>query len=254
LLRYYIRLDDAHDKMNLDNWIKIINLLNKYKISSIIGVIPDNKDFNIMFGNKIKNFWGIIKEWQDVGHIIAIHGLNHLILTKEAGLVPKNNRSEFAGLSLEEQYKKLQKSIKIFEKNKIFTDIFIPPFHSFDLNTLKALKKLNINILYEGVSFYPYKEYDIYFMPQQYNFFKKRQMGVWSVCLHPNEMEDKDFANLEIFIQNNIQYFKNDFYEVLFNFTKKRNLLDKLFFYQYFFKRKLYLMKQNLKGIKFDKN
>jgi len=254
LLRYYIRLDDAHDRMNLSKWNKIIKLLDKYDIKAIIGVIPENKDKAIVYNNKIENFWEIIKHWQNNSHIIGIHGLNHLKITNNSGLVPKNNKSEFAGLTLDEQIIKLKKSKRIFDLNKINVKIFIPPFHSFDYNTLKALKYININVLYDGISFYPYKERGIILVPQQYNYFKKRKKGVWSICLHPSDISNNELLKLEKFIQDNRKNFKNDFFETIFKFNRNRNLIDRMFFYWFFIRRKIYFFKKNMLKVINDRN
>ena len=248
MLRYYVRLDDAHHKMDLDKWIKIIKLLDKYNIKAIIGVIPDNKDDEINYNYQIDNFWDIIKKWQNNGHIIGLHGLNHLKLTKKAGIIPKNNRSEFAGLSFNEQLNKIKISKQFFKQNDIDTNIFIAPFHSFDINTIKALKQENIHIIYDGISLYPYREYEVLFVPQQYNFFKKRKKGIWSVCLHPSEMKEEEIFALEKFIKENKEYFKNDFFEVIEKFNRKKSIEDMIFFYKYFLRRKLFLLKKKIKG------
>ena len=73
MLRYYIRLDDAHCHMDIAKWEEVISFLDSIGIKAIIGVIPNNKDREINFKSNV-NIWEIVKEWELSGHIIALHG------------------------------------------------------------------------------------------------------------------------------------------------------------------------------------
>ncbi len=50
-----------------------------------------------------------------------------------------HNRSEFAGLALEEQREKVRKGVAVFQEHGIVPRVFFAPGHTFDRNTLKAL-------------------------------------------------------------------------------------------------------------------
>jgi len=234
--------------MDLKKWIDIIELLDSYNIKAIIGVIPDNKDEEINFSYNT-DFWEIINSWKVNGHIIALHGLNHLKLTKDSGVIPKNKRSEFSALTLKEQSLKIKKGIDKLALYKIDIDIFIAPFHSFDKNTLKALKTNGINIVYDAISFYPYSEENILFFPQQNNYFIKKKFGIWSICLHPSSMTGDEFLRMENFIINNKNDFKNDFFEIAENYkSNSRTIFDILYYYYYFIRRYLFLVKKRIKN------
>ena len=43
-----------------------------------MGVIPNNKDEELLNYPKRENFWGIVKKWQSKGWEIAMHGYNHI--------------------------------------------------------------------------------------------------------------------------------------------------------------------------------
>lgn len=63
---FLIRLDDASEYMDFNKWSKMEALLNKYLIKPIVGVIPNNKDNNLV--NKYKKdikFWAMVRSWQD---------------------------------------------------------------------------------------------------------------------------------------------------------------------------------------------
>ena len=47
--KYLIRIDDICEGLNVVNFYKIIDILNRYKIKPIIAVIPLNKDKNLVF-------------------------------------------------------------------------------------------------------------------------------------------------------------------------------------------------------------
>ena len=98
---FIIRLDDASNYMNHDNWDRMELLLNKYNIKPIVGIIPNNKDIELLNYSNDSKFWEKAKKWEKKGWIIAMHGYEHLYLTKNGGINPIQYRSEFAGLSLE---------------------------------------------------------------------------------------------------------------------------------------------------------
>ena len=41
---YILRLDDASDYMDVEKWSRMEELLDKYQIKPLVGVIPDNQD------------------------------------------------------------------------------------------------------------------------------------------------------------------------------------------------------------------
>ena len=64
--KYLIRIDDICEGLNVVNFYKIIDILNRYKIKPIIAVIPLNKDKNLVFPESIygETFWKLIKNWK----------------------------------------------------------------------------------------------------------------------------------------------------------------------------------------------
>ncbi len=206
--KYIIRLDDACPTMNGRNWKRVEKLLNSYDIKPIVAVIPNNKDPKLMIDKVNKEFWREVKRWQDKKWDIALHGFEHRYVTKERSLVPINEYSEFAGLPLDKQKDKIREAINIFKQHNINCNIWVAPAHSFDKNTIKALKdESNIDIISDGIAWSPYYQYDMHWIPQQ--LWKPREMpfGVWTICYHPDEMKDKDFEILENFLEKNSKKF-----------------------------------------------
>ena len=77
-MKILIRFDDIAENMNWRLMDKCEQLLDKYNIKPIIGVIPNNKDSVLKSFPKKENFWEIIRKWQLKGWEISMHGYNHL--------------------------------------------------------------------------------------------------------------------------------------------------------------------------------
>jgi len=206
--KYIIRFDDACPTMDKKKWNKIEELCDKYNIKPIVAVIPNNEDPQQIKNEFDNTFWQKVKSWQEKGWHIALHGYEHVYISKSSGFVPFNYESEFAGLSYEEQVNKIKAGWKIFQKHGIKANIWVAPSHTFDRNTLKALKEhTTIEIISDGVALFPFYRFGFKWIPQQVWRFRKMPFGVWTGCFHPNEMSDKEFNDLENFIKKNYKNF-----------------------------------------------
>jgi len=226
--KYIIRLDDASPTMNRDNWKRVEMLLNSYNIKPIVAVIPNNRDPKLMIDRENSEFWLDVKRWQDRNWEIALHGFEHKYATKHKSIVPINDYSEFAGVSLDKQREKIREGIKIFREHNISCRAWIAPAHSFDENTIKALKEeSSIYIISDGIAWSTYYEYNIYWIPQQ--LWRPREMpfGTWTICYHPDEMKDRDFEILENFLEKNHNKFTS--IDNLKLNKKPKSLLEKVF-------------------------
>lgn len=235
--KYLLRLDDASDYMDVEKWQRMENLLDKYGIKPLVGIIPDNKDASLIYNYKQDlTFWNKVLSWKNKGWELALHGCYHKYTTKEGGVNPVNKRSEFAGVSLDEQRKMIRHGIDILKQYGIVTNVFFAPSHTFDKNTLIALKEeSNIRIISDTIANDVYFENDFYFIPEQSGRVRNLPFKLCTFCYHPNTMSDKDFENLEIFLKK--YYFK--FVAVKEIELKKRlkSLFDKLLHFMYFVKR-----------------
>ena len=233
---YLLRLDDASEYMNEENWLRMETVLDKYSIKPIVGVIPDNKDEKLRVYGKAEDFWSKVKEWQNKGWIIALHGYTHVYETNDGGINPVHRHSEFAGLSLEKQKKKVRKGNEILRQHGLLPEIFYAPSHTFDLNTLQALEEeTDIRVISDTVANDVYYEHGFYFIPQQSGAVRKLPFRLVTFCYHPNKMKDSDFEVLEKFIKS----YKNKFciYHQGLLKNRKRNLFDKLINRLYFLRR-----------------
>ncbi|WP_020558608.1 DUF2334 domain-containing protein [Thiofilum flexile] len=226
--KYIIRFDDICPTMNWDNWEDLEKELIKLNIKPIIGVIPDNKDKKLMIGSiDEKKFWERIRHFDQLGWTIALHGLHHTYETQDSGLLKLNNRSEFAGLPYDIQSNKIRKALDIFTRNQINIKIWMAPAHSFDENTILALRENNINIITDGFYSRPVIHLGITWIPQQlWNFKRHLFPGIWTICFHHNNLSTKDIYKI---IENLNNYKKRiiSVDDLLKNHTIQRiNFLD----------------------------
>lgn len=233
---YIIRLDDASDYMDIDRWERMEALLDQYGIKPIFGIIPKNEDESLISQYKHNpQFWDQMQVWISKGWIPAMHGYEHRYITNEGGLNPVNKRSEFAGLPFEEQREKISKGYHILTGHDIFPDIFFAPSHTFDENTLKAIRaETPIRIISDTIAFKPYQKYGFTFIPQQSGSVRNLPFNTVTFCYHPNTMNEKSFVGLENFIKKNRDKFKR--VKVL-ETDKKESFLDKMLRLVYFARR-----------------
>jgi len=252
MLKYIIRLDDACPTMDWKKWNTIFNILDRFNIKPIVAVIPDNEDESMFIDSYNKNFWSEVKYWESKGYHIAMHGFNHKYISNFSGIIPMNDKSEFAGVNLNIQRDKIQRGWHIFKKYGITPRIWVAPSHTFDKNTLKILKdETDIKIISDGIALYPYNKDGFFWIPQQLWWYSKKKDGIWTICLHPNNMSFEQIEELETIINSHHNEFLIDI-ETLYDRYKNRSLslYDKVFFKLFFLKRwlyksKLYIMLRN---------
>lgn len=220
------RIDDVCPNMEWKSFFKVINLLKKYKIKPILGVIPNNKDKDFKKYPKCNfNFWKKICYFQETGYEIAIHGYQHIYSTMSNNdYLNHGGNTEFSGYSYLNQLQKLIRAKKIFNKNKIKVETFFAPNHTFDSNTIKALSNINIKYVIDGYGIAPYSYKNLIFFPQLFYNLKKIPFGFQTIQLHTNYFNKNDFANLKNFLVIN----KNK----IINFSDiKNNNIELNFFY-----------------------
>lgn len=233
--RYIIRLDDACSKRNIEKWNKIEVLLDKYCIKPLVGIIPNCEDPDMDGYSEDLHFWDKAAEWQAKGWVIAMHGYNHVFCTKKGGINPVNQVSEFADVPLEKQKEKIIQGLKIFDEHNIKPVVFFAPAHTFDNNTLIALKECSdIRIISDTVANAPYKEGEFTFVPQQSGKARNLPFHTVTFCYHPNGMSDKDIENLDCFISRHRKEF------VIFptnSSNRRKTFYDKFLSFLYFLRK-----------------
>lgn len=239
---YLIRLDDACPTMNVSKWQRIEEILDKYGIKPMVGIIPHNEDPKQQIDLEDSKFWDKVHIWKSKGWAIALHGYNHCYTSDKGlgGLNPLWSRSEFSGLSFEVQKEKIRKGIEIMRDHDIDPQYFFAPSHTFDKNTLLALKaESRIRIISDTIANRPYKMDDFIIIPQLGGHCVEMKIpGIWTFCLHPSAMEEKEFKAVEVFLENHQMEFVG-FSNLDFSNIKEKNLLSRILSWIYFTRRKL---------------
>lgn len=226
-----IRFDDICPTMNWKEWNKATELLEKYNIKPLLGVIPECKDPDLWIDNPREDFWDYIKALEQKGYTIAMHGLYHQF---EPG-----THSEFAGLSYEKQYEKIQKGKTILISHGINTDIFFAPAHAYDLNTIKALSANGFKYMSDGFSLKPINRYGIVCLPcRSYGAGKIKRKGFFTCIFHAHEwskVEKRKAYEILHFICESYTNFIVDFYTYTESFKPSNSPMN-------FLSEKLYLL------------
>lgn len=234
--KYILRLDDACEKMDIEKWDRMEQLLDKYAVKPLVGVIPHCEDPMMDDYPIDSNFWSKVNNWISKDWSIAMHGYNHVYSTDCGGINPINKRSEFAGEPLEVQKEKIRKGISIMREHGINPKTFFAPSHTFDRNTLLALKaESDINIISDTIANDVYYQDDFQFVPQQSGRVRKLPFKVVTFCYHPNTMKTADFVYLEQFLEKNAILFTK--FELILNGKRKLSMFDKVLKKIYFLRK-----------------
>ena len=199
--QYLFRLDDASPYMNSRKWEEFFTLFDAFHAKPIVAVIPFNRDPMLTHGPRNDLFWDSVREWQAKGYAIALHGYEHVYTTTKRGLVGVNDFSEFAGVSAELQATMLAEAYRKFEEEGVVPDIFVAPGHTFDENTLRALRSVTrIRYISDGFYRYPVERDGFRWIPQQLPHPTLKRKGVWTVCYHPETANAGEIRELQDFL------------------------------------------------------
>ncbi len=234
--KYIIRLDDASEKRDVEKWNRIEALLDKYGIKPLVGVIPECRDPMMEHYPIDTDFWNRVHSWEDKGWTIALHGCYHVYTTKSGGINPVNDFSEFADEPLDVQKERIRHGIKVLHSHGVFPKVFFAPAHTFDENTITALKEeTDIRIISDTIANKPYCKDGMTYVPQQSGRARRVPINTVTFCYHPNSMKESSFVSVEKFLEkhsNKCIPFPN--HEV----NRKRSIYDLLLNKAYFLLRR----------------
>jgi predicted deacetylase len=231
-----IRMDDISEHMNWKFMDICEPLFDKFNIKPLLGVIPDNKDPELLKYPKNSDFWNRVQSWKNKGWEITMHGHTHLYdqQTFKKDIFNYGGGSEYFGLDYKNQLEKIQSGLEVFKKNKINIRSFFAPNHTYDLNTIKSLKESNIKIIIDGYGLFPYYKYEILFIPQL--FYKEiiLPFGIQSTQIHINFWDKNYLENFKVFIEKNnkkivdldyiIRLSNSNFLQNFINFSVEKTL------------------------------
>lgn len=202
MIRYFFRIDDVAPNMNWDSFNLTAGVFRQNNIKPLIAVIPDVRDPKLLDYPINPNFWQLITELKNLGWIIGQHGYQHISMGG-GGVLKIHKSGEFADLDSENQERMIRAGRKIMEEKDLATDIFVAPRHSFDRETLRALRKNNFQFISDGIALWPFKKLGLVWLPQILWRPRKGMFGLVTVALHTNTMSRDDIANIEKFIEKN---------------------------------------------------
>lgn len=239
---YLLRLDDACPYMDSQKWQRMESMLDKHGVKPLVGIIPANADRGTMVEPEDNCFWEKVREWEKKGWCMALHGYDHVYRSNDGmkGLNPMWRRSEFAGVSLEVQREKIRKGVAVFREKGIEPKCFFAPSHTFDNNTLEALRlESNIRIVSDTIGRWPYRQHGFLFVPQIAGHCMKMPLsGIYTFCYHPNMMDGENFSKLEAFLSLYAGQFVS-FEAATSQIYGPKTMTDRLISWLYFFRRKL---------------
>ena len=206
--KYILRFDDIAPNMNWRGFLRIKQACDEAGVKPLLGVIPDNKDPRLLrYPRTPVPFFSEMRRLQDAGWAIAQHGFQHQYVTRSGGLLNLASKSEFAGLPLESQRRKIQSGKALLEARGIKTETFMAPSHSFDEHTLSALVDLGFTNVTDGLSLWPYHESGLLFVPQLFGKPKPMPFGLFTFCLHVNTMTATETLRVARFIREHAEDF-----------------------------------------------
>lgn len=205
--KFVLRFDDIAPAMAWSKFAAFESLARDMDIPILMGVVPKCLDPNLTKESEKFNFWDEVRNWNSRNWTIAQHGYTHQYVTKNPGLLAVSNKSELAGLSYEEQYLKLSAGKFILQQQGVWQPVFMAPSHSFDLITLKVLVDLDFRYLTDGYGVYPYKIGSITAVPQLFASPANFGFGVYTICLHVNNMSEAQIQSVLHFIREHRKQF-----------------------------------------------
>lgn len=208
-----VRFDDICPTMDWTQFYRAVELMNKYNIKPLLGIIPLNEDPDQMIDEENTQFWNKMQELQKAGWTMALHGYTH-VYDKEnpKTIICGRKHSEFAGNTYRNQYEKIKKGKNILNEHGINTNVFLAPAHTYDKRTLIALRENGFEYISDGLSLRPYKQNGIICIPAKYfGIPPVNKKGICVAVNHSSEWSRKEKQNdyfcLERFCEEN----KNNF-------------------------------------------
>src|SRR4051794_31059030 len=152
--KYILRLDDACSTMSRAKWDLIESGFDRLGVRPVVAVVPDNKDEGLNYDAPDTEFWAKVRRWREKGWAIAMHGYTHAgVPISGHPILPVSGHNEFAGLSYEEQARRIRESLRTFREQRLNPAVWIAPGHCFDAVTLRALRdETDIAIASDGIA------------------------------------------------------------------------------------------------------
>ena len=169
------------------------------------------------------------------------HTMFMINLLKNKDYLNHGGNSEFCNHSLNSQNDKIKIGIEKFKSENISIRCFFAPNHTFDTNTLIALKNFGIKQVLDGYGIMPYKENNIIFIPQLFYKNYVLPFGIQTLQIHSNYFNNSDLIKFLNFLKLNkkkiisyndalLRINNNKIYKIIRGVTKEFLNLKRLIF------------------------
>jgi predicted deacetylase len=201
-VQYLLRFDDLCPTVSRERWRRCRELIAEFGIRPILAVVPDNQDPALRVSPAEPGFWESVRAMESAGAAIGLHGYRHLCSSRGRSLVPLHSESEFAGVAFATQREWIREGLRLLRAQGLNPRIWVAPRHGFDAGTLRALREEGIEALSDGFARAPFTRAGLMWIPQQLWGPAHRARGVWTICLHPNSMNDAQIEDLHAFLRH----------------------------------------------------
>jgi hypothetical protein len=198
--QYLLRFDDLCPTMDRCRWMRYWPLIVRFGLRPILAVVPENRDPELDKVLPDARFWREMLALQATGATIGLHGYQHLCTAAGRGVIGVHERSEFAGVSLEEQRRRIAAGLAILRSKGLRPQVWVAPRHGFDATTIVVLREEGVGVISDGFASAPYREDGLIWIPQQLWGPVEKKSGVWTICVHANTASDEEVADLESFL------------------------------------------------------
>ncbi len=202
MTRYWLRFDDLCPTMDRSRWERAEELLDRFAVTALMAVVPDNQDPTLQIDPPDPDFWDRARAWQERGHVIGLHGYRHLYDSRNVtNLLPFKTVSEFSGHSRDEQSRRIAEGLRLLREQGLDPRVWVAPGHAFDDDTLAVLQDLELRVVSDGFGFRPRQDdAGLLWIPQQTRRPRPFPFGTVTIAFHTNEMSDAQFDELERFL------------------------------------------------------
>ncbi len=200
--RYLFRFDDLCPQMDEARWRPWAELMERFGVKPLLGVVPRNEDPRLMRG-EMPGFWEEMREWQARGAAIGLHGYRHVCRAQGRSLVPKHRWSEFAGVDGATQRMWIGEGMRLLRGEGLEATVWVAPRHGLDWETVAAVRDVGMGVVSDGFGERPYVERGVVWLPQQIAGPVVKADGLWTICLHTNTATDGELREMEGFLEQN---------------------------------------------------
>jgi len=197
---YLLRVDDLCPTVDAERWQRLAALIAEFGIRPILAVVPENRDPELVVSPDDPGFWAQLRTMEVGGAAIGLHGYRHLCQSSSGGVLGLARRTEFAGVSEPIQREWIGLGLEILRSHGLSPAIWVAPRHGFDAATIRALRAWGIMAISDGLARLPYEQAGMLRIPQQLWAGVEKDAGVWTICVHPNTMDEREFARLREFV------------------------------------------------------